>query len=448
MSYSSKGDGIYQDSRTGNLYHRPRINGVRTFRKLRSTTLTMARKEVAILRTRQMEAKVGLAVDPYAALLTVGQIAKEWLARGCPDKKGHPRKGPALESEQWRLSNLLPFWKDREAATITPEDCRDYHAWRKRTRKKQTVTMDRSVDMELITLSNLFNWAKDNPRKTGLLRNQIQYRPRFQDSKSIRHCSAVMPMNDEVFHQLAEYLLSDPASQKLGWQMLLEALCMARTNEILHCRVDARMLTNGEAEPGYQTDRILYLNRLKRGMNPWALLELRPGFSPLRECLEAFRNWHKKRYAKSKSPWFIPGRDPSRPADAGSLTHALTRACEKLGLPHVTSHGMIAYGVRVHRAQGIDDSEISKRRGLRSGVAMIERKYGICEPGWFASRALDFLPDGQEPAWARWLPKPNRKIVDLSAYHPHTNSGPTGSNPGKSESGTTPRPKARKHCEI
>lgn len=426
MNHSLKflGDGIYRDPRTGNLYHRPVIAGKRTTRKLTATTLTMARKEKAALGTRQLEARLGLAIDPYAALLTIGELAKEWLARNCPDRKGRERIGESLDAEKARVTRLLPFWSRKEARTITPEDCRDYHAWRIKQRQRyanSNYKLGRSVDAELTTLANLLNWAVENPRKTGLTQNPVAHRRRFNDLAGTRHCTAVMPVTDEAFHQLAAYLLASDQSRALGWQFLLEGLTGGRTSEILACRVDA----SAPRQPGFQDEHALHLNRLKKGIEPWALLEVIPGHSPLADCLDAFRHWHKLRYrcAGREAPYFIPGRDWNRPMDADSLTHALRRACKILKLPPVTSHGLRAYFVRTLRSLGVDDSEIAKRLGHRSGVALVEKTYGVSEPGWFGSRKQDFLPDGL-PAWTDWLPPVNGM---KSAYHRHTRSNQTES---------------------
>lgn len=395
--------GIYRHTERPGFYHRPIIGGRRTWRKLKSTTLTMARKEFSALKTRQLEAKLGVALDPYSKLLSVGVLAKEWRRLNCPDRRGRERSGDYLAAEVAKLKRLLPFWKDREAREIDPEDCRDYHAWRTKQRKKgSTLTLNTSVDRELQTVSNILHWAARNPRKTGLRFNPLAInRPKFVDARQVRHCTAVMPMTDEIFHQYAAWLLASDITRPLGWQYLLEGLTGARTREILNCRTDSTKPN----QPGYQDETALHIHRLKKGIEPWALLEVVPGHAPLRDCLVAFHNWHDQRYAHCA--WFIPGRNGKdhsikKPARRTSLNHALRRASKELNLPIVTSHGLRAYYVRVCRSLGIDDSEISKRLGQRDPM-QVKETYGTVEPGWFNSRKMDFLPDGL-PAWTQWMP--------------------------------------------
>lgn len=405
-------DGIYRDTTTGRLVHRPIINGTRTERRLTATTVTMARRELAVLKTRQLESRLGIAVDPYANAVSIGWLAGLWSDSDCPDTTGKSRYGGPLVAERAKLKRLLPFWKDRNAReSITAEDCRDYHAWRVKRKRSEQFRLNRTVDSELTTLNNVLRWAVQNPRKSGLRLNPMpEDRPRFDDPETVRHCTAVMPMTDEIVHQHAAYLFSNPTSEALGWQLLLECLSGARTSEILACRTDARQ----PRQPGYQDETALHIHRCKKGIEPWALIEVVPGHSPLAQCLKAFRFWHNQRYPDSA--WFIPGRDRKNPVTREALTRALERSSKVLGLPKITSHGSRAYFVRTLRSLGIDDSEIAKRVGHRGGVGEVEKTYGISEPGWFGSRKLDFMPDGFAPAWTPYL-ELAQNVIELPAYH-------------------------------
>ena len=389
---------IYRRPGTKIFFHSLRLAGkpFPTKRKLAATTLTAAIKEVETLNTRRRESALGVGLDPYTEHITVGDLAKSWLATKCQDRTGHPRTGQSLTDESARLRRLLPFWKAKSAREIVAfEDCPEYHRWRinqkqKAESRKQPSNapfrLGRSVDAELTTLSNLFAWAVMNPRKTGLRYNPLAVRPRFDNLKLVRHCTAVMPTTDEQFHHLAAYLLASDRSRPLGWQMMLEGLTGCRTSEILACRIDAKLPDH----PGYINPSALHIHRRKDGIEPWALMEAAPGHSPLRDCLQAFLNWHDHRYPNS--PHFIPGRDPTKPAQRNSLTHALRRACQVLDIPLVVSHGLRAYFVAAMRSMGATDAEIADRLGHRS-TEQVEQTYGTVKPGFRGSWQLDFLPE-------------------------------------------------------
>ena len=394
---------IYRKADGKVFFHSVRLPGKQfpTKRKLVATNLRAAIAEVETLNTRRREARLGVGLDPYRSLATVGQLAAAWLAARCPDRHGRPRAGLQLEAETQRLNRALPFWRDRAVLEIVAfEDGPDYHTWRTAQARGQ-FRLDRSVDAELMTLANLFQWAVMNPRRTGLKYNPLASRPRFEDRRRIRHCTAVMPASDEQFHQVAAWLLSADRTRALGWQFLLEGLTGARTSEILGCRLDAQARPNDEGDPGWFDAWKLHIKPAKDRLNPFAPLEVVKGHDPLRDCLGAFLHWHETRHPDS--PWFIPGRDPRRPAERNSLTHALVRASRALGVPKLTSHGLRAYFVHTLRSLGVTDNEIAARLGHRS-VQQIEDTYGKVKATWFGNGQQDFLPEDCAPAWAGWQP--------------------------------------------
>jgi len=400
---------IYRQAGDKIFFHSIRLPGKQfpTKRKLAATTLTAAIREVETLNTRRREATLGVGLDPYTAQVTVGELAEKWMVTNCQDRNGQDRIGQVLAAESSRLKRLLPFWKHKIAREIVAfEDCPEYAAWRLKQRKQKALRLGRSIDAELTTLANLFAWAVRNPRASGQRYNPLTSRPRFDKPANVRHCTKVMPTSDENFHALAAYLLASDQSRPLGWQLLLEGLTGCRTSEILACRVDAAL----PGQPGYIDHTALHVHRCKDGVKPWAVLRCAEGHGPLRDCLNAFLNWHEQRYPHS--PHFIPGRNAQKPPERNSLTHALHRACRVLGIPLVVSHGLRAYHVNALRSMGIADAEIAMRLGHKS-TAQVEQTYGEVQPGWSGSWKMDFLPEDSAPAWAAWTPKQTyQKLIE------------------------------------
>lgn len=411
--FESLGTNIYRKTANAKLYGRFTINDRRTFRLLKSITLTEARKERTLLQSDHDRANMGLCDDPFEPKKpthTLASLAAIYTAAGLPDTRRRLRTGTAHNEATRQLNAILQHLGRRDPLTLTRADLHQYHTRRIAQIQSSCGPGHRTVELEINILSNLLTWAtnhghlKENPIRDG--------RPTFRHAEDIKSCNQYMPDSDDELHTLAHFFFDGPRStHALGWQLLLEALTGCRTSEILRLRWSASK-TGPTAEAGYKDDHALYIARAKKGIHPYILLETIPGHTPLRQCLTALRNWHTTHYRWS--PWMLPGRDGTTPPDKKSLTHALQRATNILNLPKRTSHGLRAYHVRALRSMGIDDSEIAKRLGHRSGVALVERTYGVSEPGWFNSGVMNFLPTPVDklkdsanaitPAWERWLP--------------------------------------------
>lgn len=389
----------------GRFYGRFLIAGRPTWRRLKSIGVKAAREERWLLQSNHERAALGLCDDPFRPRLTIADLVDRYIAAGCPDRRRMSRDDDQRAAIAPHLVKIRECLGTQPADQVTVATCDRYHDWRITQAKRGEG--HRAAEIELSTLSTVLAWAaraeliRANPLAAG--------RPSYRRGEDIRHCTAVMPTDDDELHLIANHLLGDPDSEACAWQLLIEALTGCRTSEVLRLRWDA-----APGQPGHITGTFLYVDRSKKGghatsLFPYVLLDQAPGVSPLRPLLEALRVWHQERFPAS--PWFLPGRWPDTSSDPGRLTHALTRACHTLGLPHRTSHGLRAYYVRVCRSLGIDDHEISKRLGHRSGVQLVERTYGVPEPGWFGGRTLDWLPTPQSEdnlnpapcAWAPWI---------------------------------------------
>lgn len=385
MSYTRVAPGIYKDSRTGNLYERPTIDGRKTWRKLSSPTVKGAKRELAAKRTDQARATQGLAKDPYApATKTIGQLCAEYIKAGCPDRQHQSRADSS--QERYRLETLLPFWSKKTPASIRAKDCALYFAWRKRQIARGSG--GRTVDLELGSLSNVLHWAvltgkaDVNPLAAG--------RPRFRNTKTVKHCREFMPIDGNELHKLAGYFFSSFRSEVIGWQLLLEAMTGCRTSEVLRLRWDARH----QGEAGFIENEWLWIARSKGGVKPF--VQIHPA---LAECIAALKRWHAWRHPRSN--WWLPSwRVKNQPVESGSLTHALARVSPKLCGAHRTSHGLRAFYVTVRRSQGVSDAQIADEIGDKSGAALIVSTYGSVPPNWRGSAALSWLPATGNPAWS------------------------------------------------
>lgn len=387
----SLGNNLWRQS-NGRLYGRFEIHGRRTWRKLASITVKDARAEYLLLQTQHERAQMGLCEDPFADGVQFSALAAQFEAAGFPSSR-RTSGGAAVAAH---VAQLKAFYGTKRLHEIDVVSRNEYHAWR--VKRVTRGAGHRAAELELSTLNTMLRWAASHIRGARVDLSTL-VSPRFRTS--VRHCTEVMIRSDEELHLIANHLLGDPRTETCAWQLLFEALTGCRSGEILELRMDAAI-----DQPGHVSDATLAIRREKGGTFPWILLDVIPGHSPLRDLISAHRRWHATRWPTS--PWYFPGRSGSEHSDASRLAHALPVAAKTLGLPHRTAHGLRAYYVSTLRSLGIDDSEVSKRLGHRSGVGLVERTYGEPRPGWYGCRAQDFLPavGGDNPvpiAWAGWL---------------------------------------------
>lgn len=398
--------GVYQYSGKDAFYERPVVEGKQTVRKLASTTLSKAKLEVARKRSEQGRAKIGLAIDPYSHVQgkqTIEQLAKFYTDSGYPKRNEAARIGKQVTEEKRRVENIVEYFGQKPWDQINLEDCRGYHAVRikqiQEIRKGQPG--DRTVDMELVTLSAIFRWAVRNGRRTGVTSNPVAHeRMRFQRSASVRHCRDVMPASPEELHSLARSLFDNPQSEVLGWQLLFEAMIGQRTHEILYLRRDAQ----NDTQPGFIKSGNLFLYRSESAKGTFPYIRIH---AALRDCLAAHQKWIESRYPDCTT--FFPSPfDPKKPVSNGALTKALDRICPGMSLPHRTSHGLRSYYVNVLRSDGMSDGEIALRIGQKSGGKLIVSTYGEILP-----YKLHWMPKESEPAWTIFNPAGNQRPVQM-----------------------------------
>jgi integrase len=410
-------------------YGKFKVGGQWTKRRLASIQIRAAVAEVRSKQADHDRSKFGHAEDPFAPPpedTTIAALAEKWRNADCPNPHKEQRTGEALVACKRDLKNLETFFGKIRAQDITAADCHAYHGHRTAGPHKVTKgTGNRTVDVELTTLSNLLSWATVIGSKYGGIDfNPIREgRLKFQRERDTRHCTETMPETGSELHAIARHIMSEPGSAVLAWQLLLEALTGCRTSEILRLRWDATR-TGNTSQPGHQDDRYLWIQRSKSGIEP-AVPKIDPELvahkctstHALTDCLIALEKWRNATHPDT--PWYFPSRNnPQKPVERTALAKALNRATETLGLPHRTSHGLRAYYVNVLRRWRVADTRIAERLGHRSGVALIEKTYG--KPVKSYQNELDFLPsdpdDTSPPAWQTWLEhdQPARNIIQIA----------------------------------
>jgi len=386
MKRTSIAPGVYKDP-NGGFWVRPTVDGKRTWRKLKAQTERYALKEGMEKIVAQERAKLGAGRDPFSKGETFREMAELYLAAHCPNRKLEPRGDSFVKAERARLGRLTAFFGSDPLTTIKLVRLPDYKKWRVR-RLTRAAGGERTVEMDLCTLSNVMNYAV----ATGVLDfNYIRSaRPRFQTEDKIRHCREFAPESADELHQMAALFFEDPRSEVMGWLLLFTAMSGCRISEMIRLRTDAR----ANDEPGHVEGDFLFIRRSKRGINPF--IPISPEF---RVMLNAFHRWHRMRYPGHA--WYFPGRTKGQPLAEDSFSHAVPKCARALGLPHRKAHGLRSFYVTKRRSDGASDVQIAAEIGDKT-ASLISKTYGSVPPNWVRGLPLSFVPKKFEPAWSRW----------------------------------------------
>lgn len=346
--------------------------------------------------------------------LTLGTLAADWLAAGCPFNAVDQRRPAATATVRENLQRALPWWTDKPVATINHQTFEHYAAHR--------APALRSVDLELSALSCLCQWAVFTSRITT---NPFAKRRRFRKSEDVVHCHTKAPKTDEQFHQILGWLWSpektayiqsnreqrtgqlDPyrfARHTHDWQQdviaggwfAMQALTGLRPGEIRFLQrtppldkspTDLESLMPGTVYPDRIGQIRMKVQRLKRGQNPFVLL-----VPAAIEFLSAWRAWLAATQPDSTALF------PLVTSDQTTLNRCLNRAVVALGLHHITPHGFRAFHTKVLRSDDLDDNTISSRLGQSTNGKLIRSTYGNPNDS-LGGAQFDFLPEDTAPAW-------------------------------------------------
>lgn len=377
MKRTAVGQGVYVDEH-GEFWARPWFNRRRTWRKLDSTRKNAAQTEAANLKTTTAE--------------FFTKAADAYLQANCPNRRLEERPAPFCAVEKTRLEKLKEFFGRFRCDEIRLAHCPAYKTWRLRSINRSRGTGERTVDVELNTLSNVLNYCV----AIGALElNYIRSgRPQFRKESDVRHCREFAPQNASVINTIAGLFFSQPQSEVMGWLTFFHAFTGCRTSELLRLRLDAKT----PYEPGYIETDHLFIRRSKGGINPWVKI-----FPEFRKMIEAFHCWHHERYPHS--PYYFPGRNKtSKPQtlDKKAFAHALGRLHRGALIPKVTPHGLRSFYVTKRRSDGLSDPQIAAEIGDQD-VNQISRTYGDRPQNWLGGKKMTWLPKGKKTAWEEVL---------------------------------------------
>lgn len=420
-------DGIWRKTKARRpwLYERPTIRGRSTYKALATTSVKLAREELARRRAlRQTGAEPTDKRREEAAkdeqLQTAGDVIRFYLAAGCPDRKAKQRQRQlGKDAEVAACDMLLGFWDDVPIESITLATCDDYRDWRvKKINPARKVDGMRTVDLDLTTLSNAFRFGV---RKAKVKYNPVAERDRYRDSNQVKHCREFMPKDADELHEVAGKLFRNPSTVVLGFQFLAEAYTGLRTSEILKW---------GSGDFGKATPKGDYLNVWRcKGQhltNPYTHVH-----EGLQALLAAHAKWKREKYGDQQPEWFFPGRSPERggrpvkPVCVDALSHALKRLADReeteaiklaaaakkggrltekertaVRFRKYTSHGARAFYVTVRRSHGVVDAQIADEIGHTTPGSTLEKVYGGIPPNWRTDGPkLSWLPIKVRPAW-------------------------------------------------
>ncbi len=347
--------------RSGLIYCRVWVEGKRTFRCTGTDDATTARKILKewendlVLQEHGIETR---AMILERNRLSVGQVLKDYVEAGFPDRKMRSKTAATVQQEQKNLPRLAAFFSEKAAISLTLKDCDAYREWRAQggyTWKRGEVTRQsragtRIVDIELQTLGNALALSV---RRGKLKLNPLAGRPRYHAEEDTRHCRETAP----TAQQLKEI---DAGLRQRSY--IVEADCVMflafsglRVREALPLKWEAVNWAEG----------IIHVQREKRGINPFV-----PILSEMEQLL-------KQMQTRVRSDLLFPSTlDANKPLAYPTLASRLSKLCRSTQTRYVTLHGLRSFFVTQCRESGLPDAEIAALIGDKSGPAIIARTYG------------------------------------------------------------------------
>jgi len=361
---------LYRKCAGGTIYLRAQRNGKRALRSTKTKDPVQAKKFLQRWRHEEWTGRYGgilPGLQVQERLLTVRDLIDDYVQAGHPTKKMARKASDTIKKEVKLLQPLTEWWGPKNPTALTLADCDAYRDWRNaggfvtrfklRGHEHERVTRggNRIVDMELDCLSNVFHLAR---RRNKIRNHPLIGRGKYTSAQDIRHCREVAP-DPKSLTALERHFRTTDADDFADWVMFT-ALSGLRIGETLQRRWPEVNWSEG----------IIDAKRKKRGIFPWVIIspELKVLLTDMRRRREA---------SGIKSDLLFPSPfDPDMPCDASAIRARLTDACRKLGIRHVTPHGLRSFFVTSARESGLTDAEIAMLIGDKSGPALIASTYG------------------------------------------------------------------------
>jgi integrase len=209
--------------------------------------------------------------------------------------------------------------------------------------------------LELTVLSNALALATHRGR---LKTNPIRERSPYADRSRLGHWRETAPTSRQLVRIVA-WLEKNGHQQSADLTQYL-AYSGARIGEALKARW--RAVNWAEA--------LIHVKRSKRGLMPWV---------PILPKMQQLLTRMKKR---TKADLIFPSTfNAHTTLDPSAFRRLLAKACKKLGVHHVTPHGLRSFFVTQARQWGLTDAEIAQLIGDKTGPSIVAEVYGDVRPG-------------------------------------------------------------------
>lgn len=376
----------------------PGAHGKRITRTFRGTKRDAERREADLVAAVEAARWAEIDRTKLRAVVTLQQIADEWIKLGLPKPGGRPRTPAQAERLKPFLKTALTWWGPKSPAGIGPKDFEAFGSWKRE--HARSGTGERAADLEVVAIHNLCAWAVSTGRLDS---DPFAQRPTYRAAEDVKHCPEAMPADDDELHRLIGHLLAVGGdSAVVGAHLMFQAMTGLRPGEPGALRWDAQGDQPGTRltlrRDGAETT-VMRVQRCKAGLNP--AVRIHPA---LESFLTAWRKYTATHWPTS--PWMFP--DPAAPNTPlvpfgqvvdSCLGRRLNAAASALGLPPRKPHSMRAYYVRVRRSQGIEDATIAVELGQRSGPSLIVSTYGERLAILGGDGLYDWLPAAAPVAW-------------------------------------------------